>query len=218
MSFCFIGASAVMLDLKADRYYRLDQRHSAVLRAFGGSTCDVHLEARQSLIAKGTHSAWRRAAREAGECTTRHCQCYRAPGVPVDRREGMFDIDGKAYCASVYCRPGSAPPPDCCAPSDIIDGGATASLTSKAVCKSAAIAPPQLLPPLPTSIAFSGEAALRTGLARSCHDPVGRGCAAGVYFGVRLEPLRRPLLGPAGDLLLSDPLDSIAEFTPVFEL
>lgn len=45
-----------------------------------------------------------------------------------------------------------------------------------------------------------------------------RGADAQLYFGVRLAPFAAHCWVQADDLLLSDPIDSIAEFTPVFEL
>lgn len=45
-----------------------------------------------------------------------------------------------------------------------------------------------------------------------------RGHDADLYFGVRLDPFAAHCWVQAGDLLLTDPLDSVAEFTPVFRL
>ena len=45
-----------------------------------------------------------------------------------------------------------------------------------------------------------------------------RGHDAELYFGVRLEPFAAHCWVQSGDLLLSDPLDIVREFTPVFRL
>ena len=45
-----------------------------------------------------------------------------------------------------------------------------------------------------------------------------RGITAELFFGVRLTPFAAHAWVQTGTLLLSDPLDSVAEFTPVFRL
>lgn len=45
-----------------------------------------------------------------------------------------------------------------------------------------------------------------------------RGASADVFFGVRLDPFAAHCWVQAGSILLSDPLDIVSEFTPVFRL
>lgn len=218
MSFCFIGASAVMLDLKADRYYRLDRRHSAVLRAFAGSTCDADLEARQSLIAKGLiRPGDGPPAKPVSALPVTASVIERQPPRPNDMKEcSISTVElivhrftagqalrrlGLLRTVRYYRRRRDRFADQQCGLQGSRD-------------RAAAIA-----------ASFADRHRFFPAKRRCVPDSLalaailwGRGCAAEVYFGVRLDPFAAHCWVQQGDLLLSDPLDSIAEFTPVFEL
>jgi hypothetical protein len=218
MSFCFIGAGAVMLDLKADRYYRLDRRHAAALRAIAGGECDAHLDARASLVARGLIrlgdgppatpvSAPRATASVIERRPFRRPDTQDCSVSPVELFVHRFmagQLLGRLglFRTARYYRGRRDRSHD-------QQGGLLRS-QDRAAALAASFADRRRFFPakrrcVPDSLALAAI------LWR-------RACAAEVFFGVRLDPFAAHCWVQHGDLLLSDPLDSVAEFTPVFQL
>ncbi|MEJ2795999.1 lasso peptide biosynthesis B2 protein [Sphingopyxis sp. CCNWLW8] len=207
-----------MLDLKADRYYRLDRRHSAALRAMAGGECNAHLDARASLVAKGLirpgdgpaatpvsaprvtasvierRLSWRP---ETQNCSISPLELFalRFMAGQVLGRLGLFRTARYYRGRRDRCHEQQ--------------GGLQRS-QDRAAALAACFADQRRFFPakrrcVPDSLALAAI------LWR-------RGCAAEVFFGVRLDPFAAHCWVQHGALLLSDPLDSVAEFTPVFQL
>jgi hypothetical protein len=214
MSFCFIGAGAVVLDLKADRYYRLDSWHSAGLRALAVGEVDAHSEACASLLNKGIirHGEGPPAAPVKAplvcESAIEQRSATREPAL------SSFELFVSRFAAGqILSRLGLLPTVDYYRRrrDGYLNrrGGAQGKLTFAAAIAASFAEGRRFFPAKRRCVPDS--LTLATILWR-------RGCEAQVFFGVRLDPFAAHCWVQQGNLLLSDPLDSVAEFSPVFEL
>lgn len=213
VSFGMLGDRAVALDLDADRYLLIPPQEAAafaVLRGArqeeAGDAAKIESLARRRLIAPGEGAAiepvvaeaLRRSALEAAT------GCGHVPLLEAVRlrteaglRLRLFGL--KATLCS-WRRLRSRHQRQWCEPRETD----TAAHLAQAYAKRRVLLPARRLC-VPDSLA----------LARLLWR---RGVAADVYFGVRLNPFMAHAWVQCGDLLLSDRLNTVAEYGPVFRL
>lgn len=219
LSFGFIGADAVVLDLMADRYFRL-RGYAATLGSLasaGAASCDAGSLAdlvERQLLLPGPGAVPRPAfAPRPAESAIEH-SCMPLRGGRQTIRVPVREVLTTRLFAGQWMR----------------SGGLLRTVTRWRGQRARRLQ--QALNRIPSqdavrAIACSFAAGRRYFPAkrRCVPDSLAlarclwrRGADAQLYFGVRLEPFAAHCWVQADDLLLSDPIDSIAEFTPVFEL
>ena len=218
MSFCFIGAGAVVLDLRGDRYYRLDSWHSAGLRALAAGEAGANSDACASLVNKGIirHG-------EGPSATPVHAPVVSESAIEQrsERRLAFgepvlspFELFAARFTAGqALSRLGLLP---------------TVEYYRRRRDRYLGrrnVAPFQRTFAAAIAASFAERRRFFPAKRRCVPDSLAlaatlwrRGCEAQVLFGVRLDPFAAHCWVQQGNLLLSDPLDSVAEFCPVFEL
>lgn len=217
ISFGFVGSEAVVLDLRADRYYRLANDDAAVLASLAGaSLCDDPAAAarlaRRGLLASGPGGT-------VAPVTVRPpaASALETPGDSL--AVGAFAVGLGRVAASLSLR-------------HLGLASTIARWRRKRDDRHRAGAAPAA----GADLQRRGEAArIARGFAQSrLYIPARRKCvpdslalmaclwqrdvAADLLFGVRLAPFAAHCWVQADDMLLSDPLDIVREFTPVFRL
>lgn len=216
ISFALIGADAVVLDIGADRYYRLGGSRACALRAVVELGEALPPADRDALIA--------------------------AHILTNDGEERIEPVTAAKPCVSILERPSTwdAEKPHLYR-SGSAQGVIAARIGAGIAMRIMGLAPTisrwrgyrSLFSPLvrdeelATQIA-SGYAARRrwVPLKRRCvPDSLAlvrclwrRGVDADVFFGVRLDPFAAHAWVQTETIVLSDPLDSVAEFVPIFRL
>jgi len=211
VSFGLLGRSAVVLDLSADRYFLLDDIDTAVVTALGapkrpGSPC-ARLEAliRRGFVRPGPGTPvapveaapLRRSAlesrRDDGALPLWQVAHLRIHAGAALRWRGLAAAIGQARKRRLrLCKDG-----------DRLSPG-EAGMIARGYDKTRVFVPAQRLC-VPDSLALAQ--------ALWC-----RGIAADVFFGVRLNPFAAHAWVQQENLLLSDPLNIVADYTPVFRL
>lgn len=213
VSFGFLGARAVALDLDADRYLLIAPGEAAALAALGGAmragagdAPKIETLARRRLIAPGDGAAiapviaeaLRKSALETaptgGHVPLLEVARLRASAALHLRLFGLRATIGRwrrlqGRYRGRWRQASDADP---------------AARVAQAYAKARVLLPAKRLC-VPDSLA----------LARLLWQ---RGVAADVYFGVRLNPFMAHAWVQRGDLLLSDKLNTVGEYTSVFRL
>lgn len=217
ISFGLFGRRAVLLDLKADRYWLIDPATSATLSVLSrGNRSAATAEAldnlkRRGLIADGDGppiepvetspveaSALEALARD-GRISLGEVALFRWHAGTMLRRRGL------AATIAYWRRLRAASAASSFAPDDEGEAAATrAAHVARGFEKSRLFLPLRRLC-VPDSLA----------LARSLWR---RGLDADVYFGVRMPPFAAHAWVQSGTLLLSDPVGIVADYRPVFRL
>lgn len=211
ISYGLVGGRAVVLDLAADRYLRLGASETATLAALGeGSAlrpCHVQKLLDRGIIRTGSGPAIAPVARphpvaSAIECDTAggEISAIEVFGASIGallvmRTRGLARTVARWRTIKAREGPVGVPFRD--------DLDRAASLARGFAEARIAVPMPRLC--VPDSLA----------LARSLWR---RGLSADVYFGVQLDPLLAHAWTQAGGLILSDPLNIAADYTPVFRL
>ena len=215
VSFGFIGARAIVLDIASDRYFLLSGQEAAAIAELarggvpprdvirriedrgmlsvgsGGPVAPVSAPALEESALEGDGTVEPIGLMEVAMVRLRASAALRVAGLEatIDRWRGLRDHSELSRAAATTA--GRA------------RGGASAGL-AKGFAASRLFVPARRAC-VPDSLALA-----------SClwH----RGASADVYFGVRLDPFAAHCWVQAGPVLLSDPLDVVREFTPVFRL
>jgi len=212
VSFGLLGERAVALDLAADRYFLISPLEAAALAGSSACAADRHVSAkrdalvRRGLLARGAGAAIEPVVAEAPLLSALETEstgadlawfelaCCRASAGLQLRLLGLrATLDRSRKSRHRYSSaPGRGASRD--AAIGIAQGYANARLLlpAKQLC-------------VPDSLALA-------------HMLWRRGLDADVYFGVRLEPFLAHAWVQRGDLLLSDMLNTVSEYTPVFRL
>lgn len=212
VSFGFLGERVVALDLRADRYFLIAAPDAAALRAFGAAAegkaelRPLDALVRRRLIGIGAGApiepvfaeALRLSALEAaatgGRIPVLEAACFRASAGLHLRVSGLKATLGRwRHLRRRYERR---------LPSRSAQDAAVRIAQGYADAR-------VLLPTKPLCVPDS------LALARSLWR---RGIDADVYFGVRLSPFMAHAWVQRGDVLLSDKLNTVGEYTPVFRL
>lgn len=220
LSFGFIDTDAVVLDLMADRYFRLGVCYAATLRSLasaGVASCDAgslaDLVERQLLLAGPGEVPRPAFAPRPAESAIEHGRMPLRGGRQAIRIP-VREILTARLLAGQWMR----------------WGGLLRTVARWREQRARSLLQARNRKPsrdAVRAIACSFAAGRRYFPAKRCCVPDSlalarclwrRGADAQLYFGVRLAPFAAHCWVQAGDLLLSDPIDSIAEFTPVFEL
>lgn len=212
ISFGFIGERAVVLDTTADRYYLLAGTEARLLAGFDSTPANTaradHL-ADRGLLAQGAGQAI--APVEAREPT----QCAFEDRGAVTRI-GAWEVGRLRMEAWLWLRYRGLSP-------TIERWRQLRARSVGRLARSRFVASADDVSDLARGYA---KARLYVPARRRCvpdslalmHSLWRRGHDAELYFGVRLEPFAAHCWVQRGDLLLSDPLDIVREFTPVFRL
>lgn len=217
MSFCFISVGAVVLDLEADRYYRLDSWHSAGLRALAVGEAGANSDACASLVDKGIlrHGEGPRATPVHAPYVCESAIEQRSERRPVGEPAlSPFELfAGRLAAGQALSRLGLLRTVEYYRR----QRDRYLDRRNPAQCQRTFAAA--------TAASFSERRRFFPAKRRCVPDSLAlaatlwrRGCEAQVFFGVRLDPFAAHCWVQQGNLLLSDPLDSVAEFCPVFEL
>lgn len=212
ISFGFIGERAVVLDTAADRYFLLAGPEAYLLAGFDSTTADsarVDQLAARGLLARGAGQAIAPVeAREPTQCTLEDHGAV--------TRIGPWEVGRRRLEAALWLRFGGLSPTierwrqlrartrGCPGHSRFGASGGDVSDLARGYANARLYVPAQRRC-VPDSLTLINS------LWRRGHD-------AELYFGVRLEPFAAHCWVQAGDLLLSDSLDIVREFTPVFRL
>lgn len=213
ISYGLIGSRAVILDLEADRYLLLGPAETEALRALASDRDALPLAASRNLLVRGlicegpghdigpvTQEPPALSALETGERgaeialfeALRHC----VVNLLDLRLIGLASMVGRARAH----RDRSARR----AGGQLVDDHVRAAAIARGFSEARISVPmPRLC--IPDSL----------GLAQCLWK---RGIAADLMFGVQLDPLLAHAWVQSGPLILSDPLNIVADYTPVFKL
>jgi hypothetical protein len=212
VSYGLVDSRAVLLDLVADRYLLLGQAETSVLAELGGGAATVTPAPLERLVGRGYVCKQRGAVIAPVEQPSPLASALEtdAAGGAVPAFEAFRSSIGALLLMRVlglapavarwrrirmrHERRGSGLVEDLDQAAYIARGFAEARIS---------VPMPRLC--VPDSVA----------LARSLWT---RGLAADVYFGVQLDPLLAHAWVQRGPLILSDPLNIAADYTPVFKL
>ncbi len=216
MSFGFVGSRAVVLDLAADRYFLLGAQESRALSSFCASPGDhMPLALIEALVARGFLAPGsgapiapvgmlspRTSALESGSAG----EVVRLSEVFFGRLGAAITLRVRGLAATIAHWRTLA------SRAELLreKGGGSSDEEDRAAGIARGYAETRLLVPAPR-LCVPDSLALMRCLWR-------RGIAADLLFGVRLQPFSAHCWVQKGDLLLSDPLDIVADYSPVFRL
>ncbi len=211
VSFGLLGDRAVALDLAADRYFLIAAPEAAALLAIGGAAEGrAHHSEIESLFRKNllSHGAGMPVAPIVAETPTQSALEVESvkgsvPLAEVAWFRGMAAISLRLRGLQATLRRARGHK---CEPVPKAGEGAERD----AIALAQAFADQRLLLPA-SQLCVPDSLALARSLWR-------RGIAADIYFGVRLAPFMAHAWVQHGDMLLSDKLNTVAEYTPVFRL
>lgn len=211
VSFGLVGPHAIVLDLALDRYFLLDPMAAAVLAALGtcegecSPSADVQALVRRGFVQPGAGPPVRpveatslqesalESRRSDGTLPLRHAFFLRIHvGFALRWRGLAATIDRLRRLRMRLGKGDFRRCPD------------EAGYIARGYCKARILVPAKRLC-VPDSLAL-GQALWR------------RGIAADIYFGVRLNPFAAHAWVQQSDLVLSDPLNIVADYSPVFRL
>ena len=215
ISYGFIDAGAVVLDLASDRYLRLGREQAVALRALGDERAGGdHRAAIDALLARGLLVEGQGSVGPVAAETVRSSalECSREPTRHADAVQGL------SFAEILFARYAAARSMRRAGLASTIGRwrqirahGAHRNRASGGLAELAK----RYLHGLRYYPAKRRCVPDSLGLMRCLWR---RGHDADLYFGVRLDPFAAHCWVQAGDLLLTDPVDSVAEFTPVFRL
>ncbi len=216
ISFALLGLDVVVMDLAADRYFRMGGGRASALRALGEVGNEADPKNVEALLAAGVLTS--------GDGSSIEPVSAPQPSVSILERPSTWGAERKRV-DSCRAAPGAI--------AARIDAGCALKLMGLARTVSRWRNYRILRMPLARDEAKATRIA-RGYAARRRWLPLKRRCVpdslalarclwrqgvdADVYFGVRLNPFAAHAWVQADTVVLSDPLDSVVEFVPVFRL